>query len=229
MHRKFLNARSPLRLLEKGLHGGLGRGNLGLLVAGHGVGKTPFLVGVALDDLLRGERALHVALDQTVSHVRAYYDTVFEELATTTQLEDAARVHLEVDRRRSIRSYPPSGFGSAKLREALKFEAEAGPSPALVVLEGLPLEQASRDEVEDLHALAREIDAEVWLSVACGEERVREIPSRLRRFEDLFAVVLALEPAPGTVTLRALKDHDNPDVAALHVALDPKSLLLVRS
>jgi len=229
MHRKFLNARSPLRLLEKGLHGGLGRGNLGLLLAGHGVGKTPFLVGVALDDLLRGERALHVALDQTVSHVRAYYDTVFDELAATTHLEDAARVHLDVDRRRSIRTYPAVGFGPAKLREALKFEAEAGPPPALVVLEGLALEQASRDEVEDLRALAREIDAEVWLSVACAEERVRELPPRLRRIEDLFSVVLALEPGPGTVTLRALKDHDNPDVAALHVALDPKSLLLVRS
>jgi hypothetical protein len=229
MHRKFLNARSPLRLLEKGLHGGLGRGNLGLLLAGHGVGKTPFLVGVALDDLLRGERALHVALDQTVSHVRAYYDTVFDELAATTHLEDAARVHLDVDRRRSIRTYPASGFAPAKLREALKFEAEAGPPPALVVIEGLPLEQASRDEVEDLRALARETDAEIWLSVACAEERVRELPPRVRRLEDLFAVVLALEPGPGTVTLRTLKDHDNPDVAALHVALDPKSLLLVRS
>ena len=29
MYRKFLNARSPMRLLEKGLHGGLGAGNLG--------------------------------------------------------------------------------------------------------------------------------------------------------------------------------------------------------
>ncbi len=48
MYRKFVNARSPLRLLEKGLHGGLGIGNIGVLVAGHGVGKTPLLVGVAL-------------------------------------------------------------------------------------------------------------------------------------------------------------------------------------
>ena len=57
MYRKFLNARSPLRLLEKGLHGGLGRGNLGVVLAGHGVGKTSFLVCVGLDELLRGEVA----------------------------------------------------------------------------------------------------------------------------------------------------------------------------
>ena len=74
MIRKFLNARSPMRLMEKGLHGGLGIGNVGLLLAGHGVGKTSFLVGVALDELLRGGSVLHVSLDQTVAHVRAYYD-----------------------------------------------------------------------------------------------------------------------------------------------------------
>jgi hypothetical protein len=47
--------------------------------------------------------------------------------------------------------------------------------------------------------------------------------------DDLVSVVVALEPRPGHVALRVLKDHDNPDVEALHVALDPKSLLLVRS
>jgi len=41
--------------------------------------------------------------------------------------------------------------------------------------------------------------------------------------------VLALEPGSGTVRLRALKDHENPDVSTLQVALDPRTLLLVRS
>ena len=58
MKRRFLNARSPLRLLEKGLHGGLGAGNLGVVIAAHGVGKTSFLVGVAVDELLREGRVL---------------------------------------------------------------------------------------------------------------------------------------------------------------------------
>ena len=67
MYRKFLNARSPLRLLEKGLQGGLGPGNLGVVIAGHGVGKTSFLVGVALDELLRSGRVLHVSMAHTVT------------------------------------------------------------------------------------------------------------------------------------------------------------------
>ena len=44
-----------------------------------------------------------------------------------------------------------------------------------------------------------------------------------------MSVILALVPAGESVALRALKDHDNPDLEALHVALDPTTLLLVRS
>jgi hypothetical protein len=40
---------------------------------------------------------------------------------------------------------------------------------------------------------------------------------------------VVLEPADGAVALRALKDHDNPDLSDLHVALDPNTLLLKRN
>ena len=229
MYRKFLNARSPLRLLEKGLHGGLGKGNVGLLLAGRGVGKTACLVGIALDDLLRGGHVLHVALDQTVAHVRAFYDTVFEDLTSTTHLEDAARVRREIDRRRSIRAYPAPGFSAAKLREAVKFESEAGGRPELVIVEGLDLAAAPRDELLELRALAGELQAEIWLSASVPGERTQELPAEIRAIEDLLSVVLALEPGDSAVALRALKDHGSPDLSSLHVALDPKTLLLKRS
>ena len=45
----------------------------------------------------------------------------------------------------------------------------------------------------------------------------------------MFSVILALEPGDATVRLRALKDHDSPDVSDLHVSLDPRTLLLIRS
>ena len=64
MHQKEINERSPLRVLEQSIHGGLGRGNIGVIVARHGVGKTAFLVGVALDDLMRGRSVLHVSMEQ---------------------------------------------------------------------------------------------------------------------------------------------------------------------
>lgn len=229
MYRKFLNARSPLRLLEKGLHGGLGRGNLGVVLAGRGVGKTSFLVGVALDELLRGEHVLHVTLDQTVAHVRAFYDTVFDDLASSTHLEEQAITRSDVEHRRSIRAYTQAQFSSARLREAVKVETEAGSKPALVIVDGFDLASAPRGELAEIRALAQELDAEIWLSAALSTERIATIPASLGGVREIASVVLALEPGVESVALRALKDHDNPDVSALHVALDPRSLLLIRS
>jgi hypothetical protein len=226
---RFLNARSPLRLLEKGLHGGLGPGNVGVVLAGRGVGKTSFLVCVALDELMRGGRVLHVCLDHTLSHVRAYYDTVFEELASTTNLEDEAMVHAEIDRRRSIRVYPQGTLSASRLRDAVKLEIEAGAQPSLVILEGVDVASLPEDELRNLKALAGDLAAEVWLEAQASEEGPATVPPEVARFGELVSVVLALEPGHDTVALRALKDHDSPDLEALHVALDPKTLLLVRN
>jgi hypothetical protein len=159
--------------------------------------------------------------------VRAYYDTVFDELASSTHLEDAARVHTDVDKNRRIRAYPPGDFSVAKLREAVKLESESGAPPALVVIEGLDLDAAGPDDVGELKALASELSVEVWLSAT--SHRDAQMPESVERMLDRFSVVLALEPDSEVVRLRALKDHENPDVSDLHVALDPKSLLLVRS
>ncbi|HEY8154733.1 MAG TPA: hypothetical protein VII72_11450 [Myxococcota bacterium] len=229
MYKKYLNARSPLRLLEKGLHGGLGVGNLGVVLAGHGVGKTAFLVGVALDELLRAGRVLHVCLDHTVAHVRAHYDTVFEELAASTHLENGRELHAEIDRHRSIRVYPPNTLTASKLRDAVKFEIDAGAKPSLLILEGLDFQTLAAGELAEIKALAAELAAEVWISSPVAEERVASLPAPLRKLGDLISVVLSLEPGDGVVGLRALKDHESPDPTALRVSLDPRTLLLVRS
>jgi hypothetical protein len=229
LKRRFLNARSPLRLLEKGLHGGLGPGNLGVVIAGHGVGKTSFLVGVAVDELLRGGRVLHVSCSHPVNHVRAHYDTVFDELAQTTHLENEGLIHGEIDRHRSVRVYPPNTFSPDKLRDAVKLEREAGGAPSLIVLEGFDLTDLPRPDVEDLKVLARELEAEIWLESTSGEERAVRPGGVVDGLGDLVSVILALEPGDHEVRLRAVKDHDNPDVSDLHVALDPRTLLLVRS
>jgi hypothetical protein len=229
LYRKFLNARSPLRLLEKDLQGGLGPGNIGIILGGRGVGKGSFLIGVALDELLRSGNVLHVSLVDTVSHIRAHYDTVFEDLAATTHLEDEQNVHAEIERRRSIRVYPPDAFTASKLREAVKLETEAGQKPSLVIIEGADFDSARREDFEDMKALAAELASEIWLAAQCEDESPATVPESIARLDDFVSVIVALEPGEDAVALRAMKDHDNADAGDLHVALDPRTLLLKRS
>jgi hypothetical protein len=116
--------------------------------------------------------------------------------------------------------------------EPVKVDSEAGIRPTLVLLEGVDLAGLPREDLLDLRALAQELAAEVWLSVSLAGEQVTGLPEAIRHLDDTLSVVLALEPAKANqeiIVLRALKDHDNPDVSELHVALDPKTLRLIRN
>jgi len=228
MYRKYLNARSPLRLLEKGLHGGLGTGNVGALVAGAGVGKSAFLVGVATDELLRGGTVLHVALRHTVGHVKAYYDSVYTALANSTKLEDATLTRLEIEGHRRIRAYAPGEFTVAKLADAAKLETESGAKPTLVVIDGLDPMDLVPDGLAQIRAVVSEIEVELWLTLDADEDEGAHLPTLIADQSSALGVILTAEPDGNEVALRAVKDHDNPDLQNLHVALDPKTLLVVR-
>ncbi len=87
------------------MHGGLGKGNVGVVASRAGVGKTALLVQIALDDLLRDRKVLHISHKHAVDHVRAYYDELFHDLAAVSQLDDRGTVQVDVERNRLICSH----------------------------------------------------------------------------------------------------------------------------
>jgi reverse gyrase len=228
MHSKELNERSPLRLLEQSIHGGLGRGNLGVIVAPAGVGKTAFLVGVALDDLMRGRKVLHVALDEPVEKIRDYYDEIFMDLARTSGLEDIEEERLRVERNRNIHTYLGNTFSIDKLKDAIAFlRTHMDFSPEALIIEGFHFERATVADMDALREVARNIDGELWMSAITAEGTGREVFAPLSRLAGSLDVILCMQSGKEVVHLRLLKDHENPDVTDSHVALDPVTLLLV--
>ena len=230
-YRKELNDRSPLRVFENSIHGGLGRGNIGVAVGRHGVGKTAFLVGVALDDLMRGRKVLHVALDQPVEKVREYYDEIFMDLARTSDLEDVDGERLEMERNRNIHTYAGTPFSVAKLRVAITFLKEhAHFDPAALVIDGYDFDKAAPGDVQELRKIAREIDGEIWMSAIthretpCNARGVPESPDVVA--ESLVAAITAHDGK--AVHIRLLKDHDSPAVSDLSIALDPTTMLIMQ-
>src|SRR5215470_5936174 len=105
MIRKDVSERSPLRVFEKSMHGGLGRGNVGVVISRAGVGKTAMLVQIALDDLMRDRKVLHISHEHAVDHVRAYYDEIFYEIAHSTKLDEPKSVRFDFERNRLIYSH----------------------------------------------------------------------------------------------------------------------------
>lgn len=231
MHRKEINKRSPLRVLEKSIHGGLGRGNVGVIVARHGVGKTAFLVGIALDDLMRGRNVLHVSLGHDMDKVIAFYDDIYLDLARTLELEDVWQARRDLESHRRISCYRPDEFSMRKLRGAVEFWHDQGFYPAAIVVEGFSFEHATAEILKELRQVAGEANAEVWMSaVRTREAEVdsRGIPEPLTPLEPQLDVILSMAHDGKGVHISLLKDHDSPEVSDLKLALDPTTLLLVQ-
>jgi hypothetical protein len=232
MYQKELNERNPLRLFEHSIHGGLGLGNLGVVVARHGTGKTALLVGIALDEAMRGRPTLHVSLENTVDHLREFYDEIFIDLAYAARLEDPAAVRLEMERNRILHTYAGKSFTIPKLRHSLNFLKEyAHFNPVCVILEGFNFERATADDVDALRQLAVDFNVELWMSAVRHRELPVDnhgVPESLARFGSTISVIVQMKDDTGGVQLSILKDHDNPDVAKVALALDPSTMLLVK-
>jgi hypothetical protein len=232
MYQKELNERNPLRLFEHSIHGGLGLGNLGVIVARHGIGKTALLVGIALDEAMRGRKTLHVSLDNTVDHLREFYDEIFIDLAYAARLEDPAAVRLEMERNRILHTYAGKAFTIHKLRHSINFLKEyAHFSPACVILEGFDFERATVEDVEGFRQLAIDFNVELWMSAVRHRGLPVDdhgVPESLSKFASAISVIVQMKDDNDGVRLSILKDHDNPDIAKVALALDPSTMLLVK-
>jgi len=235
MYRKDVNDKSPLRVFERSIHGGLGRGNVGLVVSRAGEGKTAFLVDIALDDLMRDRKVLHVDTAHTAERLREYYDEIFHDLAQAMCLEDRPRIHMQVERNRMIHTFLHGSFDLGKVDGALDYLGEhVHFEPWCVILDGTPAwEDCSPDqiltEIRAIKAFAVRRNVELWLSAQEHREDTRDergLPLRLTPYLDPISVVIELVPAADHMRLRLVKDHESPRMAELHVELDPKTMLL---
>lgn len=232
MRREELTERSPIRVLDRSIHGGLGRGNLGVVIARPGIGKTAFLVGVALDVLMRGGKVLHVSLDQTMDKVRDYYDDIFMELAHSQSLEDVWRARAEIERDRRIVCFFEDTFSVDKLSQAVSFWKEHGDFvPAAIVIEGFEFAGVEESELAKLREIACGCDAELWMSAVttrAAERNERGIPEPLAHLESGLDVVLSMAHDGQSVHVALHKDHDSTQVSELKLALDPRTMLIVK-
>lgn len=239
MYRKQVNEQSPLRILEQSSHGGLGRGNVGVVMARAGVGKTAFLVHIALDDLMRDRKVLHISLDTPVDHVRSWYDAVFQDLARTTHMEDAAATAEMINRNRIIQAFSLHGHGTGHysfsverlngaldlLKQHVKFQPDA------IIIDAFDWTKTSAEELAGLGRVAKERNVELWTTAlthrsATGEHPT-SVPAPCDVYQQHMAVVIFLEPVDHHLSVRLLKDHDNPEVSDTHLVLHPDTMRLV--
>jgi hypothetical protein len=226
-----LIARSPLRILERSTHGGLGKGNIGVIAARRGVGKTACLVHIATDQLLRGKQVVHVSFASNTGRIIDWYEDIFREIARKFNLDAAMKVHDDVVRHRIIMNFNQEGVGLARVMASVRTLIRDGHFSAdSIVVDGYDFGRSRVEELAEVRGFAKELGLEIWFAASLGYEQPRYtasgFPELLEPFIPEIDVLICLRPAESHIRLQLVKDHDAPGPPDLHLNLDPKTLLI---
>jgi hypothetical protein len=231
MLKEELIKRSPIRILEKSIHGGLGRGNLGVFTGRKGVGKTASLIHVAMDKLLREQHVVHLTFADNAQHIENWYKQVFQEVSDTYKLEQKYDIYDQIKKYRLILHFKQTDIPFEQLEKDIGVFYQGSESqPQMYIVDGYPFPVKSEDDFRQWKQLAEKHNLEIWFSATLHREDLaldqNGIPSPVNRFTELFSVIIMLHPESDYIDFKLLKDHDSLDLEKLRLQLDPKTLLI---
>lgn len=229
MLKKDLILRNPLRLIGRDTENILTDGEFGAILARAGVGKTAFLVQLALNSLLRQRNVLHISLNDPVKKVVLWYDEVLTKIAAEYRSGRIDQLLEAIQPHRFIMTFRVEGFSAAKLEERLTDLTEQGIfSPQLILIDGLPFDETVRESLISLKTMARKHAAHLWFAVRTHrhqQARPGDMPPDLLKVVDLFDVVIQLRPEGEEIYVTALKGGQSP-VESPELLLDPSTMLI---
>lgn len=232
MTEKTMIERSPVRIFDRAIGGGLGAGNLGVVLSRPGVGKTGFLIGLAVDQLMQGKKVLYISTKESVEHIHNFFDQIFHAMAKSLEAKEVPQRQLKMERNRHILVYNRKQFSLEKLEKSAAFLNEAaGFVPDMVIMDGTPRFESTEEwEIEGMRRLAAEWNAEVWTSSNTHREGQemdeRNVPATVARFDSLIDVIVHLCPESSNIRVKITKEHGNEEIAQVQMELDPATMLL---
>jgi hypothetical protein len=220
------NKYSPLRVIDHD-RGRLEPGQLGVVLAPTGTGKTSCLVQIGLDHLIHGRRVAHVSLDLSVDRVRDWYDEGLKELAEVwAPLDFTIENRIDMERRRHIFSYQQYKFSADHFGRQLELMATHQEfRPEVVIVDGFEFGDATKHDVAALKAMAGERRATLWVAAATkGRATDGRLPVPVDGFADLIDAAMFIDVDDQGARLTVLRDLTG---KSGHTAqLDPRTLLL---
>ncbi len=233
MIKEELIERSPLRVLEESIQGGLGTGNIGVLASRKGVGKTACLVHIATDKLFQNKPVIHVSYSSRVDYIINWYEDIFKEIAKKRELERAIEVHDDIIKNRVIMNFKQDAAKTDQILKSVEVMIQYGQVAAnTLIVDGYDFSMGSPEDLQKFKEFAGRVGVEVWFSASLrGDEPLFDeqgVPFVLQRYQDEIAVLITLGFREEFVRLSLVKCHDCLTLGELPLKLDPQSLLIAQ-
>jgi len=224
--------RSPIRIFEQSINGGLKAGEVGVIASPNGVGKTSVLVQLALDKLLQGKKVIHVSFTQHTHYVPTWYEDIFNEFINKKNLENTTEVKNDLVKNRVTMNFNQDGITKEQILRSLRaMIIEGGFKADSIIIDGFDFSKADKTCIEAVKNFATELGVSVWYSCSVKDEAQQydkeNIPVVLGGFSNLIDVIIILKPKPDHIELSLSKDRDSVISKSMAMKLDPKTLLIL--
>ncbi len=233
MLKEDLANKSPLRVLNPETGNELDH-RMGLVMARAGIGKTAILVQIAMDNMLRGKKVLHVSIGGGLEKGKAWYDDIYGYMVGDQKADNMVEFEDELMRNRMIMTFKESSFSRPKLEERLNDLIYQNIfRPDCVIIDDFNFISADRDALEDVKELAEAMNVQVWFSAVLhrGDSRVSAegIPAPCHEMGDMFHTVIQLQPQKEGILLNFIKDDTGAVKTGKSMQLDPSTMMVKAS
>ena len=171
--------------IDEVMDGGLGKGELGVVVAPAGIGKTWCLQSIGANAVKEGLNVVHYTLELNQNYVGLRYDTVFSGVTTSDIKYYQDDVKKKIDQLKGtllIKYFPTKSATVQTLAAHLSQIEIQGTKPDLVlvdyadILKGMGTEKRHILEniYEDLRGLAGEIECPIWTASQANRSSLEE-------------------------------------------------------
>ena len=184
--------------------GGLGPGELGVVVAPSGVGKSWMLACLGAAAVRAGKTVVHYTLELSQHYVGLRYDTVFTHIASSDLTQRRDEVLEKVKRLKGklkIKYYPPKGASSKTIQAHLEKMIAAGNKPDLIIVDYADLLLSHSNKTDstyaeqggvyiDLRGMSGELQIPIWTASQTNRSAIDSEVIEADKIADSYAKVM---------------------------------------
>ena len=207
----------------------LHQGRFGAVLSRAGVGKTQFLVQMAISRLLEGENTVHISLSDPMDKINIRYKEAYTSLIDSIGYVDAQKANRlweDISPCKTGIAYNESTFTSDKLRDYLHTLKKGDLKiPAMVIVDGLDFDTDLSGILDELKAISEDFSTAIWFSMQSHRDEPLSadgFPKQLEAVKARFDKALFLQPNEEKIEAVILKDGDR---ANQKFMIDPATMM----
>lgn len=203
---------SPVRKFEASLNGGLKHGEVGVITAKKGIGKSSFLVQLGLDQLLKGKSLIHVSFSQETDRTFEWYNNMFGEIAKMQKIENPSAIKNDIFKKRVVLNFNQDVVRTEQVLATIRLlSANVDFKPDLLMFDDFNFANALPEALKIVKAFASELGIATWYTASFDVPTYGIAPT-LGPYLDDISVLLYMELKDRFVSIKAIKEHERSDI-----------------